>query len=145
VLPCFEQGVILPTCVSDGLAKVQANLPTILGGLRVHFDPGTQAAGMSFDDPYLVDEQVAQQSLDVINELNRTEIDNYQRFGFALAPVADVFQTNNSTINPFTQLPVNVTRICVLTLMCTAKPDIHPNQLGYWVIATTFAAAFHRG
>jgi len=35
-------------------------------------------------------------------------------------------------------------------LMCpkppsTAKPDIHPNPLGYWVIASTFARAFQQG
>ena len=145
VLPCLNQGVIVPQCVGDGLAAVEANLATILGRLRAGLQSGTTAAGMSFYDPYLVDEQVAQQSLDVINELNRTEIDNYQRFGFELAPVADVFQTNNPETSPFTQRPVNVTRVCVLTLMCTAKADIHPNQLGYWVIATTFARTFHSG
>ena len=62
---------------------MQANLPTILGRLRADLDPGTKAARMSFYDPFLVDEQVAQQSLDVINALNATEIDNYERFGFS--------------------------------------------------------------
>jgi hypothetical protein len=88
--------------------------------------------------------------LPVINALNAMETENYQQFEFKLAPVADVFQTGNFATNPSTQLPVNATRICALALMCpkpwsSAQPDIHPNQLGYWVIATTFARTFHQG
>jgi len=141
VLPCFQQGVIKPTCVTDGLAAVQTNLPTILGELRARLDPGAKAAGMSFYDPFLAlwPDDAAQQSLGFINALNAIETTNYQQFGFALAPVADVFQTNHPETSPFTLRPINVTRVCVLTLMCTAKADIHPNQLGYWVIAGTFA------
>jgi len=44
---------------------------------------------------------------------------------------------------PVIGLPVNVVLVCQGTWMCTPPPlgpDIHPNRLGYFVIALTLAA-----
>jgi len=56
--------------------------------------------------------------------------------------------TSNFSIDPDSQLPINVTKICALTLLCpkppgSAEPNIHPNRDGYQLIADTFARMFH--
>ncbi len=150
VLPCIEGLAIDAACVLRGLATVKSNLPTIFGDLRHNLDRKTKTAGMTFYNPFAalwpLSQQVAQQSVVVLNGLNVIEAGNYWRFGFRIAPVAAVFQINNFTINPYTGLPVNYSKACKWTLMCPTTPgvapNIHPNQDGYQVIADTFARTF---
>ena len=52
------------------------------------------------------------------------------------------FQTTNFTNVPVVNLPVNVVTVCSLTFACTPPPvgpNIHPNEIGYGLIAATFA------
>lgn len=154
VLPCIEGVAIDAECVLRGLDAVRTNLPTIFGNLRDNLDGTTKTGGMTFYDPFTAlwpySQDVARQSVVILNGLNLIEAANYLHFGFRIARVAMAFQTNNFSINPSTGLPANSTKACLWTLMCpkppsTAKPDIHPNPLGYWVIASTFARAFQQG
>jgi len=150
VLPCIDGLAIDAGCVLRGLATVKHNLPTIFGDLRQNLDRKTKTAGMTFYDPFTalwpLSQDAARQSVVIINGLNFIESANYWRFGFRIAPVAAVFQTNNFSINPYTGLPANYEKACLWTLMCPkppTEPNIHPNQDGYQVIADTFARTFH--
>ena len=66
----------------------------------------------------------------------------YALFGVPVADVASAFHTNNFTTIPFIGLPVNVLLICAWTWMCAPPPvgpNVHANDIGYWVVAGTFA------
>ena len=64
-----------------------------------------------------------------------------------MVDVAQSFQTTNFTNVPFVNLPLNVVAICSFTWMCAPAPqgpNIHANDIGYAVIAGTFAFAIGR-
>lgn len=150
VLRCIEGLSIDAGCVLGGLGTVRRNLPTIFGELRQHLDGATKTAGMTFYNPFAalwpLSQDVAKQSVIILNGLNIIEAANYWRFGFRIAPVAAAFQTNDFSIDPNTGLPANSTKACLWTFMCPPNsPDVHPNQLGYEAIADTFAQTFHVG
>lgn len=113
----------------------------------------TCTAGMTFYDPFAalwpVSQDVARQSVVILNALNFTVAANCWRFGFRIGPVATVFQTNNFSSNPSTGLPANYTKACLwtLTLICQPPdpPNIHPNPVGYQVIADSCARPFRPG
>ena len=58
-----------------------------------------------------------------------------------MADVAAAFQSGDFTIVPGFGIPLNVLLICQWTWMCVPPPqgpNIHPNAIGYGVIAETF-------
>jgi len=104
---------------------------------------------MNYYDPFLAEwlqgpagQALAKQSVQFTTFFNSVLA---QIYAAARVPVADVqaaFQTTNFTPVPPLGLPLNVALLCASTWMCAPSPigpNIHPNVVGYWVIAGTFA------
>ncbi len=150
---CLVGATVDQTCVLDGLAAAQQDLPTILGALRAAA-PGVPIFAMNYYDPFLAawlqgaaGQSLAQQSVGLANAFNTLLGNIYGAFSVPVADVATAFHTTDFNLIPFVGLPVNVATVCTLTWMCAPPPvgpNIHANRLGYWVIATTFAKAIGR-
>ncbi len=168
---CVTSGGIDPTCIANGFASTGANLPTILGALRTSA-PGVPVYGMNLYDPFLgawlqgsAGRALAEESVCIATGYpNPTDcglpstpplsggfnglLDYiYGLFGVRVADVASTFQTDNFSIVPIIRLPVNVALICAWTWMCAPAPhgpNVHANNVGYGVIAATFAETIGR-
>jgi lysophospholipase L1-like esterase len=127
-----------------------AGLPTgqvgILPALRA-VAPTTPIFGMNYYNPFLAawvagNQSLATQSVPFAVQFKTVLSNVYTPFGIPVADVFTAFQTTNFTNLPFVNLPVNVFLICAWTFNCTPPPvgpNIHPNDIGYFVIALTFA------
>jgi lysophospholipase L1-like esterase len=142
---CVKSGSLDPTCVLTGLAAIAANLAATVGELRA-VAPRVDIVGMNYYDPFLAawltgpaGQQLAQQSLGLVGVLNGLPAGVYRTAGFRVADVAGAFSTNDIT-TMVSGVPLDVSRICQWTWMCTAG-DIHANQQGYAVMAKAFETA----
>jgi lysophospholipase L1-like esterase len=158
---CISGLTIDPTCIGNGIATVEANLPTILGTLEAAA-PTVPIYAMNYYDPYLAAWLVGVpgQALAVESACLTTGYDfptacplptgfdgilgaYYSAFSVPVADVATAFDTNNFTLDTNTGLPQNVTNICHDTWMCYPPPrgnNIHATDPGYVQIANTFGA-----
>ena len=103
----------------------------------------------NYYDPFLAawltgpaGQAVATQSVTLTTQFSSIEQNIYSAFGIPVADVTTAFQTTNFTNVPVVNLPVNVVTVCSLTFACTPPPvgpNIHPNEIGYGLIAATFA------
>jgi len=140
---CVPNGVVNLTCVLDGLAALQADMPEILDGLRAA-GGDVPIYGVDYYDPFLAawlegpsGQQIARLSATLLTTLNG---DLEQDYAAAGAPTADVqgafasldFATSG-TYDGMT-LPLNVANVCNWTHMCTSG-DIHANATGHAVMA----------
>lgn len=146
---CISASGISATCVATALATVGANLPKILTELRTAAGPQTLLVAMNYYDPFLAlwtlgaeGQILAKASVHATDQFNSLLHTVYQTFSVPVANVAHAYEINNFTLIPFIDLPVNV----FLTLTWTWAgapppfgPDIHPNAVGYAVIAGAFA------
>ncbi len=142
-------------CIAAGLAAIDRNVPTIVGGLTAAAGPQTRFAMMTYYDPFLEywvtgssGRTIATQSVPIIDSLNRTLV---RDFGprFVVADVAKAFATDDikdivSTPN-HGLVPKDVAVICRLTGGCDHGFDLHANSLGHQLIADTFFAAITAG
>jgi len=154
---CVVNGVIDLTCLFAGLAAnfsdmTGSGLPTgqigILPSLRAAAAT-TPIFAMNYYDPFLAawltgpaGQAVATQSVTLTTQFSSIEQNIYSAFGIPVADVTTAFQTTNFTNVPVVNLPVNVVTVCSLTFACTPPPvgpNIHPNEIGYGLIAVTFA------
>jgi lysophospholipase L1-like esterase len=125
-----------------GIPAIKANLPVILASLRDAVGPGVPIVGMTYYDPFLA--QIWFTSFDLValqteansHVLNGALENIYGSFGDPVAEVDQAFSNNDTTLQP-DGLPLDVQRICEWTWTCVAG-DIHPNAIGYGVIAKTF-------
>jgi lysophospholipase L1-like esterase len=142
------------SCVPDGVAAIQANLPTIVASLREAAGPGIPIVGMSLYNPFLgawltgpQGQDFAQvstfQGIVPINQLLRGI---FTAGGASVADVEGAFSTTDFTtmvsLPGAGDVPLNVARICVWTWICAPAPfgpDNHANAAGYGVIARAFA------
>lgn len=151
-------GSIDPTCVGDGFTNAAADLPVILGTLRTAA-PNIPIYGMNYYDPFLAVWLAGQQTLARTSAcitdgagygtycgppipqggFNGVLDQVYGAFGVPVANVSRAFQTDNFTTAPFVGLPVNVALVCVWTWSCSPYQNFHANDVGYGVIAATFA------
>ncbi len=146
---CVSGSSINETCFLDGLAAVQANVPTILQGLEAA-DPGVRIVGMTYYDPFLAawlegssGQTLAQESVVAANELNDSLTTAYDNAHAATADVASAFATADFDLTGSYDnmtLPQNVANVCNWTLMCT-EDNIHANDAGHQVLAQTFDTA----
>ena len=138
VFPCILNGD--RSCLNAALAAMNANLATILSALREAAGPGVRVVGMNYYDPLLAfwffDLAAAQLSQQMVVQLNGVLASVYGTAGDPVADVETAFSTTDWT--PVDGIPLNVLRICQWTWMCTTNPDIHPNTIGYGVIADAF-------
>ena len=152
---CLTGAAISESCVADGLASVEQELPLILGALRDAAGPHTTIAGMNLYDPFLADyltssagEAAATESVTLDGDLNQIIAGADQAFGVKTADVADAFSTTDftdtATLPGVGTVPLNVANICDWTWMCAPSPvgpNIHANATGYEVIAGAFEQA----
>jgi lysophospholipase L1-like esterase len=128
-----------------GVPVIETNLPVILAALRDAVGPSVPIVGMTYYDPFLA--QIWFTSFDLValqieansHVLNGALENIYGSFGDPVAEVDQAFSNNDTTLQP-NGLPLDVQRICEWTWTCVAG-DIHPNAIGYGVIAQTFEQA----
>lgn len=135
-------------CVQSGLADVATNLPVVLAQVRAAA-PGARIVVLNYYNPFLAawltgpaGQVLAQQSNPLDAQLNAIIAAAAAPSRSRVADVAGAFRTTSWTVVPWPGLgavPVNVGVICTLTWMCS-KTDIHPNDLGYAVMAWTVVA-----
>lgn len=140
--PVFDQG-----CIEQGIAFVESNLPTILGELRAA-SPNTPILAMNYYDPFLAAWLLGASGRTLAEESEQGSIafngilqGIYAEFMVPVADVASAFRIRDFTPVPFFNVPLNVFLTVVWTWAAVPAPfgpDIHPNALGYAVIADTF-------
>jgi lysophospholipase L1-like esterase len=145
---CIAITGIDSTCFSHALSTVGGNLPQISAALRSAAGPNTPIIGMNYYDPLLAawtlgpsGQALAYASLQGTVVFNGILQSAYQAFAIPVADVAQAFQSDNFTLIPLVNLPLNVFLTLSWTWMGAAAPlgpNIHPNSLGYAVIAGAF-------
>jgi lysophospholipase L1-like esterase len=140
---CFAGGVIDQACAQAKVAVVQTNLASILSQLR-SAGGSVPVVGMTYYDPFLAywvagNQAAATQSQQATASGNAVITAVYTAAGAQVGDVQGAFDSANynltGTYNA-TMVPQNVANICAWTQMCTSS-DIHPNDMGHQVIATT--------
>jgi lysophospholipase L1-like esterase len=158
VVGCVSGAKVDEACVIRGLARANANLPVIMRRLRRAAAPGTPMAAMTLYDPFLElyllpgDQQEALTIDGYAHIINSTLAHLYRAAKFRVARVDEAFKTYDTTHTTTLAgrpgaVPVAVAEVCRLTWMCAAPPvgpNIHANETGYSVIASTFAHALGR-
>jgi lysophospholipase L1-like esterase len=149
---CAAGGVINMTCIGQGFAAAQNDLPQILGALRAAADEDTAFAGMNLYDPFLAafltgpaGQALATQSVQLSVTFNGLLGASFRASHIRVADVAGAFSTTDftdtATLPGVGTVPLNVARICEWTWMCAPSPvgpNIHANAVGYQVIADAF-------
>jgi len=145
---CVSLTGIDTTCVTDALNTVGANLPQILAALR-EAAPNTLIVAMNYYDPFLAawtlgasGQALAKASLKATKVFNGELESVYKAFAIPVANVAHAYRIGDFTPVPVIKLPVNVFLTLTWTWMGAPAPfgpDIHPNAIGYAVIAGAFA------
>jgi len=150
VLGCASAGAINESCFESGLAKVEQNLPTILGGLRAA-GGSLPIVGIEYYDPFLQywldgtsGQEAAQESVSLVGQLNSALGSAYAQYGVTPANSSTTFDTSNWALTGSwdgTTVPANVGIICNWTNMCTSGgTNVHTNNTGYAELASTFEA-----
>ncbi len=125
---------VSPTFDND-LAALDSNLkgiilPALLGALTVKGRVTGSIVMMNYYDPF---QNICQNTVSIVQTVNEHLASDVNGFGI----IVDVFGAFGGTTTPNPN-------ICTYTWVCTPPPfgpDIHPTDLGYSVIADTFAAA----
>jgi lysophospholipase L1-like esterase len=150
VLGCAPGGIINQSCFENGLAKVEQNLPTILGGLRAA-GGSVPIVGIETYDPFLElwlngpsGQAAAQASVTLLGQFNSALASAYAQYGVTPANVAATFDSSDFALTGSwdgMSVPANVGIICNWTNMCTSGgKDVHTNNTGYAELASTFEA-----
>jgi lysophospholipase L1-like esterase len=154
VRACLLGGVVDETCATKGLAAVREDMPAIVRRLKAGAGPDVKIIGLLYEDPFLADYlyagtgfSAANESLQVMAQLNASLTKIYRSDGIAMANVPGAFKTdatNEVALDNVGTVPQNVAMACTLTWMCTKPPwgpDDHPNNAGYRVIAVAIEGA----
>lgn len=152
---CAKTGNLDLTCMANGFAHIQTNLPVILSGLR---DAGgtLPLVGMTYYDTFLAayysgafyngapNPTLARDSVPAAQALNQELSNIYAQFGAGVADVATPFDTANWAMTGSylgVTLPQNVANICNWTHMCMTgggNPNVHTTAFGHTILATAF-------
>ena len=151
---CLWEHPINPRCVSQQLAGVAADFPTVLADLKSAAGPHVALVGFTYYDPFLAfylngasGPSVANETVAAIDQLNNILKADYVHAGIPYANGAAAFNSSDTsriTLGNVGQIPANVEAICTYTWMCVGKPfgpDDHPNNAGYWLLARAIVAA----
>jgi lysophospholipase L1-like esterase len=144
-------GQIDSVCVVNGFGAAGADLPQILEALRQAAGPGVPIVAMNYYDAFLGAWRLGQagvtlafESLQVTLSFNSLLESAYAAAGVRVADVASAFHITDFTLIARFGLPENVLLALAWTWMSAPPPtgpDIHPNTLGYGVIAGAFVRA----
>ena len=151
VAACMKRKSVDAVCVTDALARVRSDLPTVVSRLRAAGGSSLRIVGLSHEDPFLAyslgkrdpDPAFAQASAAVTERFSQVVHAAYASVHVPVARVATAFATGVTSpahLPRWGTVPLDVQRICSLTWMC-AGGNIHPNAGGYREIAAAVAAA----
>jgi lysophospholipase L1-like esterase len=154
ILHCLSVQGIDQTCVTNGIGMAAANLPYILARLRAAAGPNVPIVAMNYYDPFLglwiygpVGKALADQSLEITKFFNQLLGGIYAQAQVPVADVARAFRITNTTPVSAFHVPFNVLLTLAWTWMGLPPPrgpDIHPNAIGYAVIAGAFVRVIGR-
>jgi lysophospholipase L1-like esterase len=155
---CLLHSRIDTACVTNQLAIVRARLPGIASRLRAAAGEDVRIVGMTDYDQFLAywldgpdGQRLARQSMQVVDDLNRTVNAIYTRAGIDVADATPAFAGTDLThLVPLAghgRVPVAVARVCNWTWACSNSPvgfNDHANATGYralgQVVLTTLRA-----
>jgi lysophospholipase L1-like esterase len=156
VLTCLGQGTPdkVSACVQQELPIVRQQLTFIMARLRAA-DPRATIVGMTYADVALAawlrgpgGQVFAVNSIAVDSAFRDVLVGVFHAAGARVADVYSAFETTDMTdqitLPGVGVVPEDVGLICEWTWFCTPPPqgpNIHPNTVGYGVIARTFLAA----
>jgi lysophospholipase L1-like esterase len=151
---CVQNGNLDATCLTNGENSISTNEPLIAKRLRAAAPKGTKIFTMTLYDPFLAGylqggtpKILAEASVSLAKTINGNIASAYRFKNGGVADVAAAFRTYDLTDMAALSgqsVPVDVAQICTLTWICAAPPqgpNIHANQIGYALIAKTFADA----
>lgn len=150
---CLEANPVDQTCLAEGLAAIQVDLPKILNQLKAAAASNVTFVGIEYADPYLGyyfngtgGPAEATATLVGIDKVDTLLGQIYAKAGIAVANVPSLFQINNNTPTTVDNVgtePLNVKEACQLSWFCFSSPfgpDDHPNDAGYSLIASAIEA-----
>jgi lysophospholipase L1-like esterase len=154
VLRCLTAVVIDQACVLNAINAAFVDLTQILPALRAAAGPAVPIVAMNYYDPFLAawvrgeaGQALALQSYQATVAFNAVLENIYGAFQVPVADVAAAFRTGDFTPVPRLNAPLNVLLVLAWTWMGAPPPNgqnIHPNSLGYAVIAGAFARKLGR-
>lgn len=146
---CSEVGTLAPACAQVGLTVLERAMPEIARRLR-RAAGDTPVVGLTYYNAFLalylqgdLGRAQALATVPMAAGLNARLRRAYRANRITVADVPRAFSsqelTRTESVPGFGPLPVAVARVCQWTWMCAPAPrgpDIHPNSVGYPVIAT---------
>ena len=148
LLHCISAAGIDPACAAAGATAIGNDLPQIIFALRAAAGPKVPIVAANYYDPFLAawtllpgGQQLAIDSLQATLGLNALLENIYSGLGVPVADVARAFHITEFANVPVFNVPLNVFLSLTWTWMGAPPPrgpDIHPNAVGYAVIASTF-------
>jgi lysophospholipase L1-like esterase len=150
ILRCVSASGIDQACITNGMSAAAADLPQILAALRAAAGPDVPIVAMNYNDPLLglwqfgpSGQMLASDSLQITLSFNTLLEGIYGGFHVPVADVARAFGITDFKLLPFPDMPVPVNvflelRLTWMSLPPPVGPDVHPNAVGYAVIAGAF-------
>jgi lysophospholipase L1-like esterase len=152
IIACIDGATVNARCVEEAFRAISVNLPKVLAGLRSAY-PGVRIYGMDYYDPYLADwllgiagQNMAEETVDVIGELNAELGRIYAAAGVAMADPFSAFNSRDFNITGSyngSKVPENVAVVCEWTHMCSSR-NVHTDDAGHAVLAETFESLINR-
>jgi lysophospholipase L1-like esterase len=152
IIACIDGATVNARCVEEAFRAISVNLPKVLAGLQSAY-PGVRIYGMDYYDPYLADwllgiagQNMAEETVDVIGELNAELGRIYAAAGVAMADPFSAFNSRDFSITGSydgSKVPENVAVVCEWTHMCSSR-NVHTDDPGHAVLAETFESLIDR-
>lgn len=154
---CVRTGTLAPACAQLALAGLERTMPAIARRLR-RAAGGAPIVGLTYYNAFLAlylqgsaGPARALATVPFANGLNARLRREYVANRITVADVPRAFYSRElvrtETVPGQGSLPVAVARVCRWTWMCAPAPrgpDIHPNGVGYRVIATEIGRVLRR-
>ena len=121
-----------PTGCGTRIATMARNLAAVLRELKAAAGPGVPFVGMTYDDvvaPRCISNRSLMSACERFDVFNRTLADTYAAAHVPVADVAGAFENGD--------LGKAAKHVCAWTWFCS-RGDMHPNTVGYGVIALAF-------
>ena len=154
VLRCLGATAVDQTCVVNAINAMFVDFTQILPALRAAAGPAVPIIAMNYYDPLLAawirgeaGQALALESYQATLAVNAVLENIYGAFQVPVADVEAAFRTGDFTPVPGLNVPLNVLLVLAWTWMGAPPPDgpdVHPNSLGYAVIAGAFAKRLGR-